>query len=62
MSEIVPFFPALPLLPAATYSGPRLSNCAAASLLLMEHSSDVLDTTVVDEQATMADQSDVDGP
>lgn len=54
--------PPLPLLPAAKKSGTRLTNRSAAALLLMEHNSDVDDTTVVDEQAAMTDQSDVDGP
>ena len=62
VSAIVPFMPPLPLLPAAKKSGTRLTNRSAAALLLMEHNSDVDDTTVVDEQAAMTDQSDVDGP
>ena len=58
----MPFIPLLPLLPAATKSGARLTKRNVASLLLIVHSSDVDDTTLEDEQGTMTDQSDVDGP
>ena len=59
---MVIFEPPLPLMPAAKNSGTRLFNRTAASVLFMQHSSDVDDTTLDCEHGAIVDQSEVDGP